>query len=87
MVRSDNQKRYDKKKQRLNRSTKSFFRNSEKFVNPDVILLFFSCGTVEDEDTGSENEPQNTELNSAVVQTPASLIHLTDNLDEQNKLG
>jgi hypothetical protein len=51
------------------------------------ILLFFSCGTVEDEDTASENELQNIELNSQVVQTPAPLIHLADNLDEPDKLG
>lgn len=51
------------------------------------VLLFFSCGTVEDEDTASEIGPHNIELNSPVVQTPAPLIHLADNLDEPDKLG
>lgn len=65
-----------------------------------ILTLFWSCGSDEEELTSSANEPEDTtepedtenelednELNAPIIQTPAPLIHLADNLDEQDQLG
>lgn len=63
-----------------------------------IFLLLWSCSskqeevivTIDVEDTDID-APEDTELdtvlNAPVIQTPSPLIHLADNLDEQDQLG
>ena len=56
-----------------------------------VLSLFFvilSCSKNEENESELVVEPEVVvELNAPVIQTPAPLIHLADNIDEQDKLG
>lgn len=62
------------------------FRPFARIVKGLIMLTFFfafySCGK------SGANEPELiVEFNAPFIQTPAPLIHLADNLDEQDKLG
>ncbi|WP_159020052.1 hypothetical protein [Algibacter sp. L3A6] len=47
-----------------------------------LFIVIMSCKKDE------ESEPEVViELNAPIIQTPAPLIHLADNLDEQDELG
>lgn len=54
-----------------------------------VIILNFilSCGSSEEEEPITIIESADTELVTPIIQTPTPLIHLEDNLDEQDQLG
>ena len=53
-----------------------------------IILAFLSsCGSNQEEVISTIIESEDTELNAPNIQTPAPLIHLVDNLDEQDQLG
>lgn len=60
-----------------------------KVMSLFVILtaLFWGCGSDEEEPTTLIDELEDTELNAPNIQTPTPLIHLADNLDEQDQLG
>ena len=56
-----------------------------------MLTLFFvvlSCSNNEESEPEVVNEPEvGIEFNAPVIQTPAPLIHLADNIDEQDELG
>lgn len=52
-----------------------------------IIALCGSCSTDEEEVISIMNDPEEAEVNAPIIQTPAPLIHLADNLDEQDQLG
>jgi len=54
-----------------------------------VIILTFisSCGSNQQEEPITIIESEDTELVTPIIQTPTPLIHLEDNLDEQDQLG
>ena len=66
-----------------------FLRTIKSLCILMLFVVFFSC------DKNEENESQVivtdeeviTELNVPIIQTPSPLIHLADNLDEQDILG
>lgn len=67
-----------------------------KFYSPKIktifvlimVALFWSCSADEEEEVPTTvNEPNVTVVNPPTIQTPAPLIHLADNLDEQDELG
>lgn len=66
-------------------------RLRKSFSSTILLILFFSCGTEEEQTTSTENdtiaENEATEENLPNIQTPSPLIHLADNLDEQDTLG
>lgn len=49
--------------------------------------FFWSCETEKEEVLIEINEPDEVTLNTPTIQTPSPLIHLADNLDEQDQLG
>ncbi|MFY0592956.1 hypothetical protein [Roseivirga sp.] len=53
-----------------------------------AFILFHGCSSNEEEATNTAiTESQDPEVNLPLIQTPAPLIHLADNLDEQDQLG
>ncbi len=65
-----------------------FYHAKEVFLFVIIILTFlWSCGSNEEEDSGLDDAPAADTLNAPIIQTPSPLIHLADNLDEQDQLG
>lgn len=53
-----------------------------------AFIFFQGCSSNEEEVTNTAiTESQDPEVNAPLIQTPAPLIHLADNLDEQDRLG
>ncbi|WP_158850512.1 hypothetical protein [Algibacter sp. L1A34] len=53
-----------------------------------LFIVIMSCKKDEEGEPEVVNEPEvGIELNAPIIQTPAPLIHLADNLDEQDELG
>ena len=60
-----------------------------------IIAFFWSCDSSDNDFLNQTNEPQDTTgvvmdtmlINAPNIQTPSPVIHLVDNLDEQDQLG
>lgn len=65
-----------------------FYRISVRSLFVVIIFAaFWSCSSKDEGLTSPMNEPEESELNAPMIQTPSPLIHLADNLDEQDQLG
>lgn len=73
-------------KKNLMKTTKVYAK--ETFLFFTIIFAFlWGCGSNEEGSSSTLNEPENTAFNTPIIQTPAPLIHLADNMDEQDQLG
>ncbi|MDB4292401.1 RICIN domain-containing protein [Maribacter sp.] len=79
-------KKMEKKQDKI-KDLEGFFGTVKSMFMLVLVSLFLSCCTNLKEDNMSEDELDDIELNSPVIQTPEPLIYLADNLDEQDKLG
>ncbi len=57
------------------------------FISLLLLGFVYSCDTGMEDLTELEEENEEVELNAPIIQTPKPLIHLEDNLDEQDQLG
>ena len=73
-----------------------FYQRTAIILSLIIISTFFwSCDSNDDMVISSPNEPIDTTVvvmdttlvNSPIIQTPSPVIHLADNLDEQDQLG
>ena len=71
-----------KKNKKQRKVLGEFFRMIKSIAMLTLFFVILSCNN------NQENEPEIiVESNDPMIQTPAPLIHLADNLDEQDKLG
>ncbi|WP_159020988.1 ricin-type beta-trefoil lectin domain protein [Algibacter sp. L3A6] len=68
---------------------KKMKNNKMKYISLLCFIIFsLSCSKQEKEVPSLENEPEDTTVvNPPIIQTPSPVIHLADNLDEQDQLG
>ena len=52
-----------------------------------IVTFISSCGSSQEEEPITIIESEDMELVTPIIQTPTPLIHLEDNLDEQDQLG
>ncbi len=57
------------------------------FLGLIIFVSFLSCNTEDEAVIVPIVDPEETVLNAPTIQTPSPLIHLADNLDEQDQLG
>ena len=70
---------------------KFYYVKAISLVFAIILVVLSSCSSAQEEVIVTIDSPEDTEvdtlLNVPVIQTLAPLIHLADNLDEQDKLG
>lgn len=68
-----------------------YYVKATSLVFAIILVVLSSCSSEQEEVTGTIDLPVDMEVdtlfNVPVIQTPAPLIHLADNLDEQDLLG
>lgn len=80
-----------KKNKKQSKTVRKFSITIKSLCMLTFFFVVFSCNKNEESGEPEESEdPKDevvVELNTPVIQTPSPLIHLADNLDEQDELG
>ena len=70
---------------------KSYYIKATSLLFAIILIVLSSCSSEQEEVIVTIDLPEDTEVdtlfNAPVILTPAPLIHLADNLDEQDQLG